>query len=256
MTDNAFSRRLFCFPYAGAGRAVFREWPKHLPADVEVRVPCLPGRDARFDEPPALQMAPLAASLAQDMLASTDLPFALFGHSMGAFIAFDVAHELSDLGRSPSHLFVSAQRGPSLPYAGQPIFDLPDEEFLAAVVARYQNIPKPVLKQKDLMAVLLRTLRADFTLTEDYHYRATRRLTCPITVFGGEDDHPLCREKLEGWAVETTGAFRLHMLPGGHFFLNDHRAELLSIITREFASATDSTASKPCLALKTAPYGS
>ncbi len=237
MAPGALHRRLFCFPYAGAGRAVFREWPKLLPPDIDVRVPCLPGRDARFDESPATQMGPLASSLARDILATTDLPYAIFGHSMGAFIAFDVAHELAALGRPPSHLFVSAQRGPALPYRGQPIFTLPDEEFLAGVVARYQNIPQPVLEQKDLMAVLLRTLRGDFTLTEDYRYRAAGRLSCPITVFGGEDDISLLPEELEAWADETTGVFRRHTLRGGHFFLNDRRTELLATIAREFSLA-------------------
>src|SRR6516162_1128526 len=114
----SLTQRLFCFPYAGAVAAVFQLWPDHLPPDLEVCIPCLPGRDARLDEPAASDMAPLVASLAQDVLPWLSVPYALFGHSMGAFIAFDLAHELSDLGSPPAHLFVSAQRGPSLPYAG------------------------------------------------------------------------------------------------------------------------------------------
>src|SRR5579872_3654109 len=129
----AVNWRLFCFPYAGAGAAVFRQWPDHLPDHVELCLPCLPGRDGRIDEPPAFAMAPLVASLAREMLASLTGPYALFGHSMGAFIAFDLAHALSELGRPPAHLFVSAQRAPRLPYAGQPIFALPDDEFLAGI---------------------------------------------------------------------------------------------------------------------------
>jgi medium-chain acyl-[acyl-carrier-protein] hydrolase len=112
-------------------------------------------------------MAPLVESLAQDMSEWLSLPYALFGHSMGAFVAFDLAHELSRLGRPPMHLFVSAQRGPRLPYAGRPIFALPDDQFLTGVLARYDRIPQAVLEQKDLMVVLLRMLRADFTLSED-----------------------------------------------------------------------------------------
>src|ERR1700694_3898400 len=83
----AVRQRLFCFPYAGAGAAVFREWPEHLPPDVEVCVPCLPGRDARVDEPPLASMGPLVQSLAREMVEWLGLPYALFGHSMGAFVA-------------------------------------------------------------------------------------------------------------------------------------------------------------------------
>lgn len=224
------SYRLFCFPYAGAGAAVFRQWPDHLPSHVELCVPCLPGRDARIDEPPAFAMAPLVASLAQEMLAWLAVPYALFGHSMGAFIAFDLALELSRLGRCPAHLFVSAQRGPSLLYAERPTFTLPDDEFVVAILARYASIPKRVLEDKDLRRVLLRTLRADFTLAEDYHYPAVGPFECPITVFGGADDKRIAREQLEKWSAETTSRFECHMLPGGHFFMNSFREEMLSLI--------------------------
>src|SRR5271165_1092250 len=224
------SFRLFCFPYAGAGAAFFRQWPDHFPSDIEMCVPCLPGRDARIDEPPASDMAPLVSSLAREMLRSLDVPYALFGHSMGAFIAFDLAHALSDFGHPPAHLFVSAQRGPGLPYPERPTFTLPDDDFLAAILARYESIPEPVLENNDLRRVLLRTLRADFTLVEDYHHRATARLACPITAFGGADDKQITREQLEAWSAETTSRFQLHLLPGGHFFVNSSREEMLAVI--------------------------
>ncbi len=237
--SSAPSRRLFCFPYAGAGSAIFREWPEHLPDDIEMCLPCLPGRDARVDEPAASVMAPLVASLAQDMLPLLSVPYSLFGHSMGAFIAFDLAHELSDLGRPPAHLFVSAQRGPSLPYPGQPIYTLPDDRFLAAVLARYDNVPQPVLDDPGFRAVFLRIFRADFTLVEGYRYRATRRVACPITAFGGADDCAISREQLEAWSAETTGSFRLHLLPGGHFFLHGSREKLLSVIRAQLDVQND-----------------
>jgi medium-chain acyl-[acyl-carrier-protein] hydrolase len=222
--------RLFCFPYAGAGAAVFRQWSDHLPAHFELCIPCLPGRDARIDEPPVSDMSSLVSGLAQEMLEALGPRYAFFGHSMGAFIAFDLAHALSERGRPPAHLFVSAQRAPRLPYPAQPIFALPDDEFLAGVLARYHSIPKPLLEDQALRAILLRTLRADFTLVEDYRYRAGRALPCPVTAFGGADDPGIAPEQLEAWSQETTGSFRLHLLAGGHFFLQEKREELLSII--------------------------
>jgi medium-chain acyl-[acyl-carrier-protein] hydrolase len=149
---------------------------------------------------------------------------------MGAFIAFDLAHELSAMRAGPVHLFASAQRGPCLPHPAQPIFSLPDADFLAAVRERYQAILEPVLRQPDLMAVLLRALRGDFTLVEDYRYRATGRLPCPVTAFGGRDDRQIARKQLAAWSLETAESFDLRLLPGGHFFLNESRSELLAII--------------------------
>ena len=211
---------------------MFAKWPDHLPPDVNLLIPCLPGRDARLDEQPASEMAPLVAALAEEMLPLLNPPYALFGHSTGAFIAFELAHELARRESPPAHLFVSAQRGPKLPYPGKPIFALPDREFLAAILERYQSIPKQVMEQADLMAIVLRTLRADFTLTEAYRYRATCRLACPITAFGGMDDRHVVREQLEAWGGETTNRFRLHVLPGGHFFHQEPRSQaaLLSLI--------------------------
>jgi medium-chain acyl-[acyl-carrier-protein] hydrolase len=213
---------LFCFPHAGAGAAAFTQWPEHLPSDVDVCVPCLPGRDGRVDELPSPAMLPLVTSLAQEMLPLLSAPYALFGHSMGAFIAFDLAHRLTELGHPPAHLFVSAQRGPKLPYPGTPIYALPEDQFLAGVLQRYANIPQQVLEQRDLMAILLRT--------EAYRYRAANPLACPITAFGGSEDRHISREQLESWASETTNRFRLHLVPGGHFFPQESREELLSLI--------------------------
>jgi surfactin synthase thioesterase subunit len=230
-------RRIFCFPYAGAGAAIFRTWVDFLPSDIEVCVPLLPGRDARINEAPISEMAPLIQSLIGQIAPRLTLPYAMFGHSMGAFIAFDLAHEISRRGlREPSHLFMSAQRGPSLPYLQTPIFDLPDDRFLASVITRYKSIPKPVMEQKQFMRVLLRILRADFTLVEDYKYRGRAKLACPITVFGGLDDSPITTAQLQAWSLETSDRCTLHLVPGGHFFIDSARAELLALVRQELGA--------------------
>ncbi len=234
--------RLFCFPYAGAGAAVFSQWPDHLPPHIELCLPCLPARDARFGEPPDPNMDRIVASLTHEILPLARTPYALFGHSMGAFLAFDLAHDLSNRGHPPVHLFVSAQRGPRLPYPARPILPLPDDEFLAAIRARYDSIPEGVLAEKELMAMVLPMLRADFLLVENYRYRATARLACPITAFGGLNDSQITRPQLDAWSSETSAAFRLHMLTGGHLFLNSARPDLLSLIRAQFAART-----RPCI---------
>jgi surfactin synthase thioesterase subunit len=230
-------RRMFCFPYAGAGAAIFQTWADLLPADIELCVPVLPGRDARVNEPAMPEMAPLVDALLGQMAPHLTLPYAMFGHSMGAFMAFDLAHEIVRRGLpGPFHLFVSAQRGPRLSYPETPIFHLPDDRFLAGVAARYKSIPKPVLEQEEFMRVLLRNLRADFTLVEDYKYRAQSKLACPITVFGGVDDGRITTAQLEAWSMETSDRCALQLVPGGHFFMDSARAELLALICRELGA--------------------
>jgi len=108
--------------------------------------------------------------------------------------------------------------------------------FLSAVVARYDSIPKAVMEQAEFMKLLLPTLRADFTLVEDYRYRAAGPLGFPIIVFGGLDDRRVNRSQLEAWSMETSARCTVHLLPGGHFFINSARAELLALIGRELGS--------------------
>ena len=226
--------RLFCFPHAGAGAAIFRDWPKHLPDGVEIACPCLPGRDARAGEPPISQMAPLARDLADDIASLIDRPYALYGHSLGAFVAFDLANELVRRGLPPpTRLLAAGQRGPSLPYPLDPIYHLPEEAFLAAVRRRHNAIPEAVLADKAMMAYLARLLRADFTLVEAYRHQAGERLNCPITAFGGLDDPGIAREQLEAWARETTGACTIRMVSGGHFFPQTNQAGFLAELSAQ-----------------------
>ena len=228
--DSPVRSRLFCFPYAGAGAVVFSRWPELLPDDLEVCVPSFPGRDTPISTPAIASMDLLVESIAADMANRLDLPFALYGHSMGAFFAFELARKLAGLGQAPAHLFVAAQRAPTLSYARLPIFHLPDSQFLAAVVERYRNIPQSLLDNRELMALLLPTLRADFALSEDYRYRAADPLHCPITALGGIDDPEIRRDQLDAWSVETTGPFAVQLLTGGHFFLQDSGIELLTLM--------------------------
>jgi surfactin synthase thioesterase subunit len=226
-------RRLFCFPYAGAGASIFRLWSELLPADVELCAPVLPGREVRVNEPAIADMPALITSLLERIGPRLTLPYALFGHSLGAFVAFDLAQEIAARGLAqPVRLFVSAQRGPSLPYPGTPIFHLPDGEFLKGVTERYQRFPPALLREEAFMRVLLPMLRADFTLVEDYKYRATAKLSCPITVFGGTEDK-LTKEQLEAWSKETIAPTTVHFLPGGHFFMDSARKELVAFILND-----------------------
>jgi medium-chain acyl-[acyl-carrier-protein] hydrolase len=225
--------RLFCFPYAGTSAAIFRAWPDGLPAHVEVCPVQFPGRAARLAEPPFRQLSPLVEALAQALVPLLDKPFAFFGHSLGALVAFELARQLRrQSGIQPLHLFASAARAPQTPPRHRPIHALPEPDFLVEL-RRLNGIPKKVLEHAELMQIMLPMLRADFVVFETYAYSTEPPLNCGITSFGGLQDHRVTRGDLEAWRDQTTAAFSLRMFPGDHFFLNATQPLLLEVLSQE-----------------------
>jgi medium-chain acyl-[acyl-carrier-protein] hydrolase len=226
--------RLFCFPYAGGGAHTYRTWPQALPADVEVCPVNLPGRESRLREPAFKQLGPLVDALVPQLLPLLDRPYALFGHSMGAMIAFETARRLR--GRKvagPQHLFVSGRRAPQLPPKGERrTYDLPEAEFIEEL-GRLNGTPREVLEHPELLELLLPILRADFSICQTYAYAPGEPLDIPITAFGGVEDQDVGRARLEAWREQTSGAFKLHLIPGDHFFINSARARVCHLLTDE-----------------------
>jgi surfactin family lipopeptide synthetase A len=225
--------RLFCFPYAGTGPSIFRAWSDGLPADVEVCLVQLPGRGTRLMETPFTRLSPLVQTLAQAMVPLLDKPFAFFGHSLGALVAFELARQLRrQAGVQPVRLFISADRAPQLPQRDRPIHALPEAEFLVEL-RRLNGIPGRVLEEADFMQSMLPVLRADFAVYETYVYSTEPPLNCPFSLFGGLQDHRVSRGDLEAWRDQTNGSFSLRMFPGDHFFLNTTQPLLLQVLSQE-----------------------
>jgi medium-chain acyl-[acyl-carrier-protein] hydrolase len=202
---------------------------------VEVCPVQLPGRESRLREPPLTRLEPLVPALLEGLSPFLDLPFAFFGHSMGALIAFELAHELARRGASgPRHLFVSARRAPRLPSREGPIANLPEPEFLVHL-RELNGTPEEVLAHAELMELLLPLLRADFALHESFVYRAAEPLAVGISAFGGLADPDVTREDLAGWREETRGSFGLRMLPGDHFFIHSATAMITEAVARDLA---------------------
>ena len=225
--------RLFCFPYAGTGASIFRTWPDGLPADVEVCPVQFPGRGTRLMETPFTQLSELVQALAQALVSLLDKPFAFFGHSLGALVGFELARQLRrQPGVQPVRLFVSADRAPQIPHRDRPIHALPEGEFLDEL-RRLNGIPGKVLEEAELMQIMLPILRADFAVYETYVYSTEPPLNCPISIFGGLQDHRVSRGDLEAWRDQTTGSFSSRMFPGDHFFLNTTQPVLLQALSQE-----------------------
>jgi len=229
--------RLFCFPYAGGNAAIFRAWPTLLPPEIDVCPIQLPGRSDRIGEPPFTWLPHLLAALLPALVAEVDRPFALFGHSMGAIIAYEAARWLSrQYDLPPVHLFVSARRAPHVAASHPPFHTLSPERFLQ-ILRDLDGTPEAVLQDAAFMNVLLPLLRADFTLAETYasqtRHATEDPLTCPISAFGGTQDRMVQRAGLTAWREETSGPFRLHMLEGGHFFLHSQQRSLLAALAAD-----------------------
>jgi medium-chain acyl-[acyl-carrier-protein] hydrolase len=224
----AAAARLLCLPYAGGGASVFRTWPEVLPATIELRSVQPPGREGRLREPAFTRMDALVSSLTDALSTGDhlDRPFAVFGHSMGALIGFELVRELRRLGGPlPVHLFVAGHAAPQVPPTEPELHDVPDEAF-ADGLRRLEGTPEEVLAHPGLMQLLMPLLRADFELCETYAPPDEPPIDVPISAFGGLEDHVADRAGLEAWAVHTSAGFRLRMVPGGHFFLQSAR-ELL-----------------------------
>jgi medium-chain acyl-[acyl-carrier-protein] hydrolase len=236
--------RLFCFPYSGGGAGAFRGWAEAMPA-VEVCALQPPGRETRLREPSFVRMEPLVAGLAGAVRPLLDRPFAFFGHSLGAFLAFETARALRrEDGRvlgGLRHLFASGCPAPRMHAVDEPLHTGPDAG-LVDELRRYQGTPEEVLANTELMELVLPVLRADFTVYETYKAADEPPLDVPLTVLGGLDDDHASREELEGWSAETRKGFALRMFPGGHFFVHAARAQVLGAVLADLAPYLDGCA--------------
>uniref|UniRef100_A0A450X5E4 Medium-chain acyl-[acyl-carrier-protein] hydrolase n=1 Tax=Candidatus Kentrum sp. MB TaxID=2138164 RepID=A0A450X5E4_9GAMM len=227
-TNPNATMRLFCLPFAGGNTLTYRAWSQWLPREVDLCPVRLPGREGRFKEACYQDAVPLAQALASGLSSRLDLPFAFFGHSMGALVAFELARVLRRQGGpEPFCLMVSGREAPHLPLSRKAYHDLPDPELIDEL-RNYGGTPEIVLQNEEIMEIFLPTIRADFAIGETYAYVQEAPLGCPIRAFGGETDHLVSKADLDVWRQHTIDSFGLHMFSGGHFYLNG--AEMSSLV--------------------------
>lgn len=225
---------LFCLPYSGGGAAAFRSWPGLLAPQVGVLPVCLPGREERIAEPLSMPVSEIAAAIA----ARADRPYAIYGHSMGARLGFEVIRELGRRGAPlPVAFYPAAARPLDI---RDPIADtvlLPDNEFLAALTDRV-GMPAEVARVPELRSLLLPVLRADFTWIHQYRYQPDPPLRVPVIALAGIADSEVSAEVMLGWQRMTSAGFRLHTIDGGHLFLQDAAApQLCDLLSGDLLAA-------------------
>ena len=225
--------RLFCFPCAGGTTSTYSTWTNKLPKDVEVYLVQLPGRGRRLQEPSYTNFLPLIQTLASKIRPYLNMPFAFFGHSMGATLGFEITRLLrQEYNLSPVHLFAACCPAPQKPILKPFIHKMPEAKFLAELCDRYSAIPNAILQNEQMLQLFLPCLRADFTILETYIYKSEMPLECPISVFGGLQDKAIKVDALEAWREQTSSYFNLQMFPGDHFFLHNSQSLFLQLLSQ------------------------
>ncbi|MFI9722809.1 amino acid adenylation domain-containing protein [Streptomyces sp. NPDC052396] len=211
--------QLFCLPFAGGTPQSFDAWLPEFRARYDVQVALLPGRGARFGEPMPRSAAEVVPDLAEEIRPHLGSSFVLFGHSMGALLAYELARELLRSHRiSPACLVVSGQSSPQH-RDPEGLHRLPPREMLR-VLARFGGVDPGLFDQPELLDLVLPTLQADVAIAETYRHTPRPVLDCPVLVYGSADDPGTTPAALAGWRETTTGPVETVILPGGHFHFN------------------------------------
>lgn len=219
---------LFCLPCAGASAAMYFRWRRLMPAWIDVVPLELPGRGSCMAQPPIDDFNRLTAYLCRQLAARAPAPYALFGHSMGALLAYGLAQRLRQAGAPlPEAMFLSACAAPSERsferYARQ------DDASLIDDLRRQGGTPEQLFEEAELLRMTLDLLAADYRVCQSFRRQNVPALPVPMQVFAGRDDD-IVEQRLRAWQRESTEPLALDWFDGGHFYLRGQEQALLAQI--------------------------
>lgn len=241
------SLRLICFPYAGGSAAVYASWLRHLPGDIEMLSIQYPGRATRFREAPITDLDTIVKECAQAIAAQSDKPLVLFGHSMGARIAYEVTLYLKKQYEIIPQLLIASASAP--PHKGSdansvyvqrekarggvPMYKLNDADFCAEL--RFlQGTPDALLADDEMMALVLPSLRADFELVQHYTQPKSReKVACPLVTFCSDGDVVVGKDAIGAWRELTEVEYRQFDFSGNHFFIHTLERQVIAVMNAE-----------------------
>lgn len=224
---TAMPTPLICLPFAGAGTSYYHAWRPLCGDRFDIRPALLPGRERRVDVEPLRDVHAVADDLMPTLAGAGEV--VLFGHCLGALIAFELAHRLvAAPDVTVTALFVSGAAAPaeerSLGATG-----LPDDAFLDRV-AEFAGVTDDAMSDPEMRELILPTLRADVEMFERYTPSTSAPLPVPVTAVVGAEDTLVDLDQAAGWAKATSRDFELVDLPGGHMYLTDSVEQVLSLI--------------------------
>jgi medium-chain acyl-[acyl-carrier-protein] hydrolase len=231
MQTNA-SLRVFALPYAGGNAYAYRSWQTEMPEGIQLCPIQLPGRGGRLRESPYTRMEKLIPDLGEALAPYCDVPFALWGHSMGGLISYELTHYLLRAhGVEPQLLALSGCTAAHLRTCSRVIYNLSDDSLINEL-SEYGGSPREVLANREMMAHLLPTLRADIELVQTYRFDPRPLLKCRVHAFAGAEDKGDSVDNVRCWSALTSGPFELSILTGGHFFIASDRSTFSACLHR------------------------
>jgi len=228
---------LVCLPHAGGGGAVFRDWQRHTDV-LRVSAVLLPGRETRLREPAHTDVDALVEELLEPMRQVVTGQYALYGHSMGALVAFELTRRLRSAGLPmPLGLFLAGADAPQR-LDPDPVHDLPRDELVAWLEDGHGLDPE-ALRYPELIDLMLPTVRADLALVETYRHVPQPPLDVPIRVFRGRGDPYCSTDGARDWALQTTAGCAVSDLDGDHFFVDDHLDRVVALIEADVTERSE-----------------
>ncbi|OCQ21030.1 hypothetical protein A7985_14700 [Pseudoalteromonas luteoviolacea] len=223
--------KLFCFPFAGGGTSTYANWAEKLSDDIQVVAVQPPGRSNRFFEPAFDSMGALIDDLLPRFIEQIDGQYMIFGHSLGSRVAYELITRLKKRGvQLPEHFFASGSRAAHLPCHDHEYHEMKDEAFIKKL-EELNGTPKEVLENKELVNMILPTLRADFKIADSYRAEM-KKLPCSATIYSGRLDSSISMENLKAWRELFAEINAVKIFPGDHFFINSSEDMVLDHLTK------------------------